>query len=56
MVAVDSSRPMYVRRDQQALEARIVERAARMAVNDNRFDASAFERALAASRRAPVMR
>jgi hypothetical protein len=47
MVAVDPSRPMYVRRDQQALEQRVVERAARMvAVKDKRFNTDAFERAL----------
>jgi len=47
MVAVDAARPMYVRHDQQALEQRVVDRGARMAVPDARFTEDAYERALA---------
>jgi ATP-dependent exoDNAse (exonuclease V) alpha subunit len=46
MVAVDPARPMYVRHEQQALEQRVVDRAARMAVKDERFTERAFDRAM----------
>jgi ATP-dependent exoDNAse (exonuclease V) alpha subunit len=46
MVAVDPARPMYVRHEQQALEQRVVDRAARMAVKDGRFTERAFDRAM----------
>jgi hypothetical protein len=46
LVAVDASRPMYVRREQQALEKRVVDRAERMAVKDRDFDVASYERAI----------